>query len=160
MKRYSIFIALVLVLVITASLTNAQPCNRGNQKFQHPHKGIMDIPDLTAEQKKQIQKLRLEHQKDVLPLKTKLKAAKLDMQSLILEEADQKTIDKKIEEIGKIKIELAKKKNAHRMKVRNLLTDEQKSVFDAHRMGKGHGGCFGLGKCCGMDAPKQHKHRR
>jgi Spy/CpxP family protein refolding chaperone len=139
MKHKSMYGVLMLIVIMMLSMAFTQPANRDDEEFCRPAKGLMGIPNLTADQVKQIQKLRLNFQKEMLPLQTKIKAAKLDMQSLILEEADQKEIDQKIEEIGKMKIELQKKRMAHWRAIRNLLTDEQKAVFDLHKFGHQEG---------------------
>jgi Spy/CpxP family protein refolding chaperone len=135
MKHNSLFGIFMIIIIMMLSMAFAQPGNRGGKDFCHPSECLMGIPDLNADQVKKIQKLRLDFQKEMLPLKTKIKAAKLELQSLILEEVDQKEIDQKIEEIGKMKIDLQKKRVAHQRAIRNLLTDEQKAMFDLHKFG-------------------------
>lgn len=132
-----------LILVLISSSAYTQRCRQGDNRGP---KGLMGIPDLSTEQIQKIEKLRLERQKTVLTLKTKIKSAHLDLQGLIMEGSDQKILDKKIEEIGKMKTELMKKRVAHRMEIRNLLTDEQKVIFDTQKMGCFGGGCEGFGK--------------
>ena len=151
---------LMLITAMTLSLAFAQPFNRGGQGFGHPEKGLLGIPDLNADQMKKIQKLRLDFQKEMLPLKTKIKAAKLDLDGLIMETADQKEIDKKIEEIGKMKIELEKKRIAHWMTIRNLLTDEQKAMFDLHKFGHTDKNCAEPGPHFGEDGRRAPMHRQ
>jgi Spy/CpxP family protein refolding chaperone len=159
MKRNSMFGIFMLILVMMLSMSFSQPFNRGDQEFYHPSDGLMGIPDLTADQMKKIQKMRLDFQKEMLPLKTKIKAAKLDLQSMIMEEADQKAIDQKIEEIGKMKIELQKKRIAHWRAMRNLLTDEQKAVFDLHKFGHRDKRCDERGPHFGEEGRKHPMHR-
>ena len=129
MKNRTMF-ATVLALFLVVSLSFAQMPEKPPMPPAKPH-GIMGIPDLTADQIQQIQKLKLQHQKEMLPLKTELKAKRLELKSLILENADQKKIDAKIDDIGKAMTKLMKKKVAHRMAIRKLLTEDQKVYFDA-----------------------------
>lgn len=127
--------ALVTVFLVSGIAAFAQDFDRDFQ-FDGPRKGFPAIPDLSAEQMKSIQKLRLEHQKEVLPLRTKIKASGLDLKTLIMEDASQKQIERKIEEIGTFRTELMKLKVTHRMAIRNLLTDEQKVYFDMPHKGR------------------------
>ncbi|MEE4310406.1 MAG: periplasmic heavy metal sensor [candidate division KSB1 bacterium] len=140
MKTKLFLTTLVMAFLVSGITGFAQDFDRDCQ-FDGPRKGLPAIPDLSADQMKSMQKLRLEHQKEVLPLRTKLQSGRLDLKTLIMEEASQKQIDRKIEEIGSFRTELMKLKVAHRMEIRNLLTDEQKVFFDMPRKGRrGAGG--------------------
>ena len=132
MQRRSRFFSLVLISALVSTFAYPQPFRK---EVLPKQRGLMGIPDLSVEQIQKIEKLRLEHRKDVLSLRSKIKAAHLDLEGLIMEESAQKDIDKKVEEIGKMETELMKKRIAHRIEIRNLLTDEQKVIFDSQRTG-------------------------
>ncbi|MBN2011474.1 Spy/CpxP family protein refolding chaperone [candidate division KSB1 bacterium] len=142
MKRYAMLFTIAMTLLLSVSLLVAQPMGKGQRGDRGQGKGFMNLPNLTDEQMTQMHKLRLEHQKEMLPLQTKIKTARLEMQQLMMDQADQKTVEKKIEEIGKLKIDVAKMRYAHHLAVRNILTDEQKAVFDSHPMGMGRRGMW------------------
>jgi Spy/CpxP family protein refolding chaperone len=105
--------------------------------------GLCDIPDLSSEQISKIQKLKLGFQKEMLPLRTQLQTKRLELQTLIAENAEQKKLEAKIDEISKASAELMKKRIAHRQEIRKLLTDEQKAYFDLRGFGMGRKGGFG-----------------
>ena len=90
--------------------------------------------------------LRVKHWKDVKSLQDDLAEKRVKLQSLRTEDkVDMDEINDLIEEAGKIRIDLAKKREAHRQEVRSLLTDSQRIVFDNHqgrgnRGGRGHRG--------------------
>ena len=88
------------------------------------------VLDLTPEQQNKIQKMKLEHQKVMIPVKAELQKQKLELKTLMMNPTERKKIDAKIDEIGKIHAEIQKKCVSHRLAVRNLLTDEQKTKFD------------------------------
>lgn len=89
------------------------------------------IPDLTEEQKEQIQNLRTEHMKIVLPLKNQLAEMQARLKTLsTAENEDMSQIDKTIEEMGELRILMMKEGAAHRQTIRRLLTDEQRVAFD------------------------------
>ncbi|MBN2166600.1 MAG: Spy/CpxP family protein refolding chaperone [Marinilabiliaceae bacterium] len=109
---------------------NQQECNR--------------IPDLTDEQMAQIQSLRTAHLKDVLPLRNKMNELQAKQRTLTTgNNIDKTTVNSNIDEITKIKNSLLKKQVAHRLAVRNILTDDQKVWFDAHQS-KGRKGGKGI----------------
>lgn len=131
MKCYAILITFVFTLLLSVSLVVSQPMGKGMRPDFGSGKRLMEQLDLSTEQMNQMKKLRLEHQKEILPIQTKIKTARLEMQTLKLDQADQNSIEKKIEEIGKLRIELQKKRYAHHLAVREILTDEQKAIFDS-----------------------------
>ena len=126
--KTSIFMIIVL---LAACFSYAQPFNRDDRRMFDCDNNCMRIPDLTEDQMAKIQKLKLDHQKEVLPIQTKIKTQQLELKTMILENTSQKQILNKVEDIGKIKIELMKKHMVHRLAVRNLLTDTQKIYFDS-----------------------------
>jgi len=142
MRTKLILLTLVLSLTVLFGLTYAQPFPGDDMAQMRHGKGMhqpMGLPDLTPDQLKAIQKLQLEQQKEMLPLRTKLDAEELELKSMILEGSAQSKLDQKIEEIGAIKTNMMKNHVKHHLAMRNLLTDKQKVIFDARRMMFGKG---------------------
>jgi len=121
------------------------------------------IPNLTPEQAAKIETLKIEHQKAMLLLQTDLKTKQLDLRQLMLDKAEQKKLETKIDEMAKVSADIQKKCLAHRGEVARLLTDEQKKAFDKMcggmgcGLGMGHGGCCG-GHKMGMDKAGEAGH--
>ncbi|MBN1154117.1 Spy/CpxP family protein refolding chaperone [candidate division KSB1 bacterium] len=88
------------------------------------------IPDLTTEQQSQIQDLRTAHQKEIIPLEAELDVEEINLNEMIKDGKDSKTIENQAKKIGDLKNKLYIKQIQHRIAVRNLLTDEQKVFFD------------------------------
>ncbi len=145
MKKYAQLFAFMLFLTLCLAPAFSQEVDEDEPMGPEcPQFHRMGIPDLTADQSKEIQKLTLENKKNLLHLRIKLQTQRLELQSLIMDEAGQGKIDQKIEEIGKIRTELMKNKVNHRVSIRKLLNDEQKVHFDMqglkpHPMRKFHG---------------------
>jgi Spy/CpxP family protein refolding chaperone len=100
---------------------------------------------LTDEQRKKLDPLRLEYKKKVYPLKAKIKQAKVELALLIGSDSPkQKDIDKKIDEIAKLKAEKMRLKATHKIAVRKLLTPEQKTKFDMKLLKKAYKGKSGF----------------
>jgi len=147
-------LAILAGTLVTANLTLAQEPGMLPQGMPHMEREKVkpmrpyNIPDLTTDQLAKIQKLQLKHQKAVLPLQAQLQTKRLELYSLIIEDATWEKINTKIEEIGKIRADLQKKQVAHHVAIRKLLTDEQKVYFDARELGH-RGGFVGPKGPCG-----------
>ena len=86
---------------------------------------------LTEDQSKQVNQLKVEFKKKVYPVKAKIKQAKIDLALLIgSDNPKQKDIDKKIDELLKLKGEKMRLKSAYQVEVRKLLNAEQRASFD------------------------------
>lgn len=108
------------------------------------------IPNLTETQRDQIVKLHTAMLKEILPIQNMIEEKEVHLKILTTaEKVDQKAIDKTIDEISDLRSQIQKKRMKFMMDVRGLLTDEQRVVFDQHRMRmmKGHRGQgFGNGQ--------------
>jgi len=86
---------------------------------------------LTDEQSKKIDKLRLAYKQEKYLLKAKLKQAKVEFALLITKDNPSKSsIDKKIDQIIKLKKEKLRLKADHKINVRKQLTEDQRVQFD------------------------------
>jgi adenylosuccinate synthase len=89
-----------------------------------------------------IEEMRFQFEKEILPLETKLQTHYSELRLMYAKNQEQAKIDAKLNQIDKMEIELERRFEAHQMNIRNLLTDEQKMLFDQE-------GGFGMG--LGMD---------
>ncbi len=101
-----------------------------------PEKGL----NLSDTQKEEVKTLKISFIKEITPIKNELgiKMAELKAASAG-DNVDARAVNMLIDKISEIKATMAKKHFANKQKVRTLLNDEQKVVFDAHA-GKGHKG--------------------
>ena len=121
---------------------NGKPGMAGPQRVMQVQTGWMK--DLTQEQKDQLKSLRLQEMKAMTQYKNQLDEYKAKLKTLTTsDDVNLKDVDKVIDQMGKVKLEMAKNKLSHRMDVRALLTDDQKVMFDIHAMK----GMKGRGKC-------------
>lgn len=105
---------------------------------------------LTPEQHLKMKELRLKFMKEALPLKNELKEKEARLQTLrTAESPDMNQIGSIMDDIGRIKTILAKKKEVMLLDFRKSLNEEQRVMFDtdrrtflknAHPKGKGHKG--------------------
>ncbi len=99
-----------------------------------PGKEMLEKLNLTPEQQKTFQEMRLKHQKEMLPLRTAVKAKELDLRGeLMAENPNQSKINSIVDEIAKARGDIEKKQIAHRLEMRSKLTPEQKAIWDAHK---------------------------
>jgi Spy/CpxP family protein refolding chaperone len=130
--------AIIVVLGISISAV-AQPPRRGpmpHRSMAHGH-GLLYL-DMSEEQEQQVKQLRLAHVKDVQPLRDEVKINRLKINTLMKnDDPDMEQIVSLVEANGKLLTQIQIKSIRLKINVRNLLTDEQKIIFDAHneRMG-------------------------
>ena len=92
--------------------------------------------NLTDAQKEAFRQSRLVLQKQVQPILNELGEAEAHQKTLMsAEKPDLAAINKNIEQIGNLKVEMAKIKAKNRLDMRAQLTEEQRLKFDAF---KGH----------------------
>ncbi|MCF8297230.1 MAG: Spy/CpxP family protein refolding chaperone [Saprospiraceae bacterium] len=156
----STFIAITLAIMLTLGLSNltfAQQgkgkCDGNGPKFNTAQKGngqhCMNLPDLTEEQQKKIKELRLKQMKAILPLKNEITEKQAHLKTLTTKEkVDMNAVNTTIDEITVVKAKMMKLKAAHQQEIRNLLTEEQRLIFDTRpaRFGKGQGFGHGQGR--------------
>lgn len=140
--RTTWIISLGLFLVCT-SLSFAQ--SRG----RYTRTGAVD---LTEEQLLQIGELRLAFQKELLPLRSQLRTGYMELDLLRAKGEEPQKIDAKRAALTELEDEIEKKYVAHDQKIRELLTDEQKVLFDRWGglgLGLGYGPRWGLDRGLG-----------
>lgn len=147
------YVALVLSLLFSAVSLNAMAqedqeneSRQGPRKHWRSHRGsgdgefrIFNIPGLTDQQKEQIKKIRLQAQKEALPVRNEVHEKRARLNTLrTTEKADLNEINKVVEDIGSLQTQLMKNREMTRQQVRNLLNEEQRLFFDSQRHGSRH----------------------
>ena len=143
MKR-KIFGIVIVVLVVFSTSAIAQRSEqqrpvreRGEAQLQRNRQmnpRLQRAPLFTEEQQEAMKEIRLESAKEIKPLRNKLNELEARQKTLsTADKADMKAINNNIEEIGKVKTEIAKIQAKHKQDVRSLLTEEQLLSFDSTR---------------------------
>lgn len=134
-------IGLLIVLVVGTAWSQKPSDEKTQEKGNMRGPQCKGMMKLTEEQSENMETIKLEFMKETTPLKNemKVKEAQLDAAS-VGDNVDIKKVNALIEEIGKLKVEMAKNRFAHKQKVRNILSDEQKIMFDANAGEKGFRG--------------------
>lgn len=159
MKRVNI---LMVVLLIASTTVMAQgPRFRGGNvnAGQYAGMGCYNL-NLTPEQEQKIDDLRVKHIKEITPLRNELAEKQVYLRSLeSVDQPDIATINKTIDEIGTLRTKLMKARSAHRAEVSQVLTDDQRVIFNSRgymgrgmrgprgNMRGGNGFGMGLGPC-------------
>lgn len=136
----------VLVLVLVGGL--AMPSlaqQRSNRMMQdrpmqfHRQGGqMMNLPDLTDEQRTQIRNIMLNTRKEMLPIQNELREKQAQLRTLTTgENIDMEAANTVIEEIGALRTKMMKNRITSRQEIRNLLTEEQRIIFDSRTPMKG-----------------------
>jgi len=106
-----------------------QTCVKANQNYSG--QCANNIPDLTPEQEKKIEDLKLKLRKELLPLDLKLDEAKAHLR--LLEAADaveSMEVDAVIDQITTLQNQKMKLKARHKQDVRKLLNENQRIYYD------------------------------
>ena len=142
MKRISI--ALILLSAFAAMVDFAQDEPAKSRQPNPPMRGMwmmhgqmgpagmpMGLPNLTPEQKTKLQDLRLAHQKEMLPIQSQLQKLQADLKlELTADKANEGKVKSLQGEISKLTSDLGGKKFAHMRALRDVLTPDQKRIFD------------------------------
>lgn len=114
------------------------------------------IPGLTADQSAKLAKLEVDHQKVMVQLQAAMKTRHLEFRQMMLDKADQKKLEAKIDEIAKAGADIRKSCLAHKIAVKALLTDEQKKALEANALGMDCGSGRGCGSEMGCGGHSGH----
>ncbi len=124
-KVYFTLIMVISVLSLTAQ--NHQGQNRG---FMGANPANLE-PKFTQEQMASIKALRFELEKEMVQVQNMLGEKKAQLKTLQqVDKPDMKAINSKIDEITSLQNKMMKAKAANTAKIRSLLTDEQRLIFD------------------------------
>lgn len=141
MKTKVLMIAVLLGLTTVAM---AQPKGNDRERPFHGQRSEMKMDDrkgdhenglnLTDVQKEAFKQSRLAVQKQLQPIQNELGEAEAHQKTLMsAEKPDLAAINKNIEKIGGLKIEMAKIKAKNHLEMRAQLTEEQRLKFDNTR---------------------------
>ena len=109
----------------------AQPPQRLHQFHQRDQGGFAML-NLTEDQKAEVKEIHLARMKEIQPLKDELRINRAKLNALMNKDnPDMKEIVSLIEANGMILTNIQVKRIESKMKVRALLTDEQKVICDA-----------------------------
>lgn len=150
MKRgHKAFLALLLVAILLVGIYQialADDTSKSNNPApKRPLPGqIINELNLSADQVAKIKELRLQFEKDTLQLRNDIKAAELKLRELRQAAApDLNQINAAIDELYRLRAELAKKEAAHQLAIRAVFTPEQWTKIETYRLfGFGHKGGF------------------
>lgn len=153
MKTKILSLALLMVMYLTVS---AQPQTnkeirivrgpQNNMQMHPPRQEMAKALNLTDEQKASFKKIMLAMHKEILPVRNEIGEAEAHQKTLLsADKPDMNAINKNIEKIGALRVEMAKIATKHRLEMRALLTDEQRMKFDDwhNRMNHAKGQRFG-----------------
>lgn len=132
MKKKVLFLSLAILLILAGILMAGQ--RRGCDDPRH----MMRMLELTDTQESQILDLKLDLEKQVLPLKTSLRELRSQMKlEMTADNFNQNKASKLIDQMSELQKEIQMKRVLHQRAVRDILTDEQKKKFDLHLMSRG-----------------------
>ena len=127
----TILLLAVTLLMVTGIDAMAQR-GRGMDRRGGFEQVCPNIPDLTEQQRTQIMQLRTAHLREMQSFRDQIDVNRIGYRALMRgERTDMAAINANIEERNTIRTQMEKKQAAHLQSIRGLLTEEQRSWFDA-----------------------------
>ena len=153
MKRITLITALIIMFA-SVPLVMAQP--RGMKGGMGPgggrHASALANLNLTAEQSEKIRAARETHQKDMIPIQTKMFTKRAELRLLWMQaKPDPEKIKSKQKEILDLMGQLQEKQTDFRLEFLNILTPEQRTKLLAQGLGRHHGPRSNMGGPHGRD---------
>ncbi|MCD4717391.1 MAG: Spy/CpxP family protein refolding chaperone [Desulfobacterales bacterium] len=153
MKRITLITALIIMFA-SVPLVMAQP--RGMKGEMRPgggrHASTLANLNLTTEQSEKIRTMRETHQKDILPIQTKMFTKRAELRLLWMQtKPDSEKIKSKQKEILDLRGQLQEKQTDFRLEFLNTLTPEQRTKLLAQSLGRHHGPRGDMGGPPGRD---------
>lgn len=128
-----------MLIALMSTDLNAQASRQGgrgsgtNGAHKERMAGVLAL-DLTEEQQEAMKTLRTENYKAINPLKNKMVELKARERTLLSEETvDMKAVNKLIDEQTELSNKMRKIQVAHKVEVKEILTDEQIMKLDQRR---------------------------
>lgn len=139
----TVAITVVMNLTANAQIQRVQPYSGLSlQELRSTYRSEnFDVPTgkLNEKQRAEIQKIRAKQLKERIQTSNLLKEKRAKLEVLqTADQPDMKEIDKLIDEIAAIQAEEMKDQAASRQKIRSLLTEEQRTIFDARGASQGN----------------------
>ncbi len=145
MLRHAVLVATATVFLSGASLGQQMQGMGGmkgesgqgmRQRVMQFRERAADKLNLTDDQKKQMEKLRLDLQKKNIPLQSQIRLARLDIrEQMMADKPDRAKIEKLMRQVSDLQLQVKVNGLDHMLAVRNLLTPEQ--LKNWHEMGPG-----------------------
>lgn len=134
---FTVLMSLSAVLVAQPVEKNGKKPLRGQDKvllMNHGQRGPENGLNLTDAQKEAFKKSMLATQKQLQPIRNELGEVMAHQKTLTTaEKPDLNAINKNIEKIGALNVEMAKIQAKQRLEMRAQLTEEQRLKFDLHK---------------------------
>ena len=132
----AIAIAVVTSLTVFAQPQRGQPYSGLNpQEVRQPFRTgdfSMSLGNLDEKQREELQKIRTEQIKESTQFRNVLREKRARLEVLqTTDKPDTREINKVIDEIAAVQAQEMKAQAANRQKIRSLLTEEQRALFDA-----------------------------
>ena len=139
----AIAIAAATTLAVTAQPQNVRPYSGQNpmevRRVIRPEGLVSPERNLDDKQREEISKIRTEQIKERTQTRNLLNEKRAKLETLqTVEKPDMKEINKVIDEIAALQAQQMKAQAAGRQKVRSLLTDEQRTYYDAQASNMGN----------------------
>ena len=135
------FLMAIAIATVTSLTVNAQPQRmqpysgkspQETRQVMRPDGFVMPTQNFDDKQHEELKKMRTEQLKERTQMRNQLREKRAKLETLqTADKPDMKEINKVIDEIAALQAQNMKTQAANRQKIRSMLTDEQRALFDA-----------------------------
>jgi Spy/CpxP family protein refolding chaperone len=123
-------IIIPLIILTTGALTLAEERDPMRMRGEEIRGRLAERLKLTDEQRKKLESLRVEHQKQQIAHRAKVQTATLELRQLMRADTpDKAAIERKMNEIAKLRVDGNMRRFNHLQSMRELLTPEQQQAL-------------------------------
>lgn len=125
------FVVLVIIFAMTAGFAQEMAMPGCAEKHMHsPMKHGMDMLDLTPEQTKKIDDIKMDTEKKVIPVKSEIDLKHLDLEKeMKIEAPDRDRIMELVKDIHALELKIKQAKVDQHLKIGAVLTPEQRAEW-------------------------------
>ncbi len=114
-----------------------QMMNRGDKQGQNQQRMMTQL-NLTDEQRAKVEKIHLNGQKGMIPLRNNIQEKNAQLRTLRMsDDYDEAAVNALIEEIGELRTAMMAMRTGHQQQIREILTEEQRIKFDSMQQLRG-----------------------
>ena len=129
MKRILAFLLAGILLIGTSSVLAQSPTDEDLPEPPDP-KPLLGRLNLTEQQKKQVEQMRFDMEKELIGARARLQTARLELRELLAaNNPDKAAIEQKMNEIARIRVQKQSIRLNHWFAVDKILTPEQQEVW-------------------------------
>lgn len=98
------------------------------------------ISDLSVEEQDKLYRAKLDHEKEVIPLRAEIRVLNMEIEEMIRDGKSGKELEARVDKLNELRASLNKQRIAHRLDVRESIGEERYQQLSMYHYADGRGG--------------------